>query len=483
MNEIDFNSYDYVIGWGTGSYAESVVQKNLGYLNVDFFVDSKVSGENFVFEGKEVWNPVKLSELCSSGYRLLVIVMSSFFDEILDVLDSRYPDVDYLPASVFDEAEIDSVLESPVFDDEKRGLIVTVSRNNYNNYIGGTSKLIREQVEKLELHGYSLGHLYWRTAKIDNKSRHIFFFVTNGKVRFVERSMLQLILGKVDKFIVHNIIDMSQDVLVDILGKIKVKPIFYLHDYSYMCRNITLMKPGSGFCRSFRSDWRECSTCPYESSSVQLRSLMNHLLSNFSPVFLAPSEIVKEHYLEAFPNMDIKVIPHWFFRNEFFLASSSPIINVAYVGRQSENKGWETFKKLVSEYRSGFEFFYFGIDKEEVDGCKNIYLNENESGHSSVVKELIKYKIDAVAILSQCPETYSFVLYEAYQAGCWIVTMAGSGNVERNVRNFDSGIVFDGEKEIIEGFSSVLNCQGDRVHYVPFRPEINPEFLRVVKDA
>src|SRR5690554_6716915 len=103
MKDFDLSSYSYIVGWGTGSYADSVILKNDEKLKFDFFVDSRISRESGRFHGLDVYSPNRLYEFSGSENKVLVVVLSSFFDEILDTLDSNYKGVDYVPASIFEE--------------------------------------------------------------------------------------------------------------------------------------------------------------------------------------------------------------------------------------------------------------------------------------------------------------------------------------------------------------------------------------------
>ena len=53
-----------------------------------------------------------------------------------------------------------------------------------------------------------------------------------------------------------------------------------------------------------------------------------------------------------------------------------------------------------------------------------------------------KDKIDIVMLLSNWPETYSYTMYEALAANCFILSNENSGNIEQNVRKEHWGIIY-----------------------------------------
>lgn len=101
--------------------------------------------------------------------------------------------------------------------------------------------------------------------------------------------------------------------------------------------------------------------------------------------------------------------------------------------------------------KSRFEFFYFGsaIEEAESDGAKGVVVDFNRPDSLGMVEQLKNNKIDIAFLWSNCQETYSYTYYEAFEAGCMIVTSDHSGNITDQVLKNKNGFCFDKVEECV----------------------------------
>lgn len=117
-------------------------------------------------------------------------------------------------------------------------------------------------------------------------------------------------------------------------------------------------------------------------------------------------------------------------------------------GSYKKTKAIYSIYSMLSDYgthKNRFDFFYFGsaIEEAESDGAKSVMVDFNCPNSLGMVEQLKKNRIDIAFLWSKCQETYSYTYYEAFEAGCWIVTSTHSGNITDQVLKNGNGRCFD----------------------------------------
>jgi hypothetical protein len=165
----------------------------------------------------------------------------------------------------------------------------------------------------------------------------------------------------------------------------------------------------------------------------------------------APSESVRDGWLESWPEFRerVEVVPHWLASRTVRGPGRSPgkRLKIAFAGGQLEHKGWSVWKRIV-ETLSGrgpnHEFLYFGIGRDFPDGVRAVSV-----GDGGMAEALRREQVDFLVLWSVLPETYSYVYYEAAQAGAWVLAPEGSGNIADAIRKGGWGTVFRDEGELM----------------------------------
>ena len=102
----------------------------------------------------------------------------------------------------------------------------------------------------------------------------------------------------------------------------------------------------------------------------------------------------------------------------------------------------------------GVTFHYFGVDDPGTPAIAARHVAVTPESRAAMRDALIEGGIDLFLLWSACPETFSFVAYEALAAGAAIVTHAGTGNVAALVRETGRGRVLESEDQLHAFFAS-----------------------------
>lgn len=233
-------------------------------------------------------------------------------------------------------------------------------------------------------------------------------------------------------------------------------PVYmFIHDYSTVCPNFTLLREGE-FCGYGELTKERCHDCEYYLNALNKKNIYEGIWNKLQSRiwFVFPSEVAKDVWLSAYPqykNM-CSVIPHQSPTGLYCgnMGETKTKLNIAYIGSREFYKGWDLFLDLYNKKKEdrSFEWFYFGTDKIKINGIKSIYA-DNRADPLSMVKALRSNKIDVALLWSLCKETYSYTYFECYSANTFVLTNINSGNVALQVERNRNGIVFDSADSLI----------------------------------
>lgn len=449
LNKYLKDNYKKVIGWGTGGYYHETSNKL--NIDIDYLIDSDPAKVNTTLDGKTIMSSESL--LNEKASEVLIIVFSSFYKEICETIEaydnfytiSGEELLRFFSLQKLGEDEINQISDNSV---------ITISRNNFALYLGGTSKFIREQMELLNKKNYTHVHLFWREYNIKNFQGTYFTIVLNGiELGFTAITNIFNLLKKIKAIFIHNLIGMKLEILLPILEAVKkrIPVIYYLHDFSSICSNIKLIYNDDEFCAGFDDNWGKCSTCKSGALKKDIYEFHQKLFHDEFIQLIAPSNSTKEIIQKSFnlPVEKIKVISHQNYSIESKLVTTvNPAIKIAYVGYKNKHKGWDTFKKLVLEFQGDYEFYCFGFSDEILEGVQHIDVSFIEDGELAMTNKLKEYNIDISFLWSVWPETYSYTYYESYAAGTYVITNNLSGNIHDQVMINGNGLSFENYEQL-----------------------------------
>lgn len=262
--------------------------------------------------------------------------------------------------------------------------------------------------------------------------------------------------------LIHHIIRSRISEIKYIVERIEcVKVVFYLHDFYTCCFNYNLLRNDETSCVG-KMDM--CKGCSYEKLRKKhmpevadlFRSIENRV------AFVAPSDYVRNQWGKYYPQYAEKavVISHQKSEGQYEgnrnLLSHAAKIRIGYVGAQTKPKGWEIWKDILDKLpnaKEDYDFYYFGNGLEEIEGMTKVCVEIHRQGKDAMIQALRDNQIDVVLLGSVWGETYSYTLYEAHAANCYVLAMETGGNIAYTVQHENWGRVFNSNEDIIDFLS------------------------------
>jgi len=269
--------------------------------------------------------------------------------------------------------------------------------------------------------------------------------------------------------IVHSIMGQSNSGFLHIFAVFNPTDTYYwLHDYLSVCSGYNLLRNHIHFCHAPPQDSMACRVCIFGASR---QDNGRHLLEMFAAAnftVVAPSVAAQKIWEEAsdLPRRAVVVLEHCRLdysagvHRDHRLAERTGLpghsVKVAFVGYPMAHKGWPVFERLVEEVRgdSAYEFFHFA-EASVVFRSRLIRPIEavvTSDRRDAMVELLREHEIDLVVVPAPWPETFSYVTFESFAAGCDVITLADSGNVAASVERTGRGRVFENEDQLVEFF-------------------------------
>lgn len=357
--------------------------------------------------------------------------------------------------------------------------VITVSHSDYLNAIGGTEKVIHAERDLFKEKRISYIQFYPVTTSDINDDRESFDPIVGVNIDFTPVGYLSIEqLGLILKllkdvrsaqavaFHIHHLKDIDPlaiSYLIKMLGIEDVK--FFIHDYYTMCAQVNLLFNNKEFCGGPAIDSDLCKRCQWGRERKKHIERINELFNVSKVKFIAPSLCAKEIWLRSYESFSkqVEVIPHQvltYSQKQPGLENDEKPIRVAYIGYQAENKGWNTWIKLVRKFdRKNYELFHVGAACDHFHNVKQVSVSFIKDGQNAVVDKLRELRIDIAFLWSICPETYSFTVFESFAAGSFVITNNLSGNIANQVRKTANGMVFETEEEMFAFLKDIPNVR------------------------
>ena len=382
--------------------------------------------------------------------------------------------------------------------------VISISYGNYLIQNGGTDKVIREHQDLFA--GCDIDYIFLfpvvRTIKIGKVSRTYRFWGVNKNKELIGLFKLDGVINYIDSrsygdnncrgvFIHHTWRVLAED-LKAILNSIEAPIYYYLHDFHSICDGNNLIDQSGNYCGYGLSHFKCNKECVYYEQSQANRAALLSLIRGYESriTFVAPSDNTREIYQRSFEEYSDKFITigHQQLVGEYVRKPYGNPVKIAFIGKQVSLKGWEDYKELVKDLgnSSEYEFYYLGTGTDALANVKAAEVSVREQGPDAMMNTLRSLGIDVVLLLSRWPETYSYTYFEAYAAGCFVVTYACSGNMADMVKKNHNGIVVDNKDQLISllhDSNSLTRCMNDFFMKNPHFPlvlKVNNEIVGAV---
>jgi hypothetical protein len=441
--------YTKTVVWGTGDFYAQY--RELFAHQFAYFVDNDVKKWGCFLDGKEICPPEKLAD--EDDKNTLVIVCNHYFEEISNQIKQygKFSLIDIVTMGLLNEKERNVTAQKPMKADRLvavyGGIHAMWQTNGSRRFIEGQCAQIRRAnfytIEMIPL-------LFYEEGRQDSVylalSADGCYFGIFSVYEFVE------MYPRVRGFVIHSPYYSHGTVKV-LLDSIAVEKsiLYYIHDFSCICfyrflhKNQELCIDENGkFC---------CSSCSEKCRRRKRVDFYRALFEKYRALLAAPSADTKKKAEQFYRNVKIVELPHLEYETETFQKSVNSRIRIAYIGAAIWHKGWEPYVRLVERFHQKYDFYCMGDCPERLRIPDVTYVSVGLYGYQgmpSMTEALTAHGIDIAYIGSLWAETYSYTYYEAYEAGCFIITNTRSGNVCSQVRQNGNGLVFSDEDEMAD---------------------------------
>lgn len=222
----------------------------------------------------------------------------------------------------------------------------------------------------------------------------------------------------------------------------------WLHDQFFLCPSFALQSNLVRQCNGPEPSSAACRMCLFgEERHEHLRRL--HALVKMIPTqAIAPSKPAADI---VFANGDLpferfEIAAHDTLTEGPAIASAkSGSTTIAFIGAPVRHKGYPVFRDIARRNlgRDDVRFLYFGSPTHREPGIPTIPVDVTAENPAAMIDALKREKVDFVLHWAQFVETYSFATIEALQAGAYVITHPGSGNVAAIVEHTGRGHVLN----------------------------------------
>jgi len=371
---------------------------------------------------------------------------------------------------------------------KNRNFVISISHDDYLTITGGTQVFIADEQDALDKRGISYIHLYpiREDDYLNNQacidvglnvdSTHIGQFplsaIVNLESLLAEHNYTCLSLN------LHHFMGWSISGLKSIISNARAKQlIFYIHDYFSVCPQFILLRNNIEFCNAPDIESHACTICMFSERRKDHLSLVRELFFSFPFQVIAPSRSAKLLWQKAFPfySGEVRIEPHLIIKESTSLipVRQDGRIKIAFAGGPHRTKGWEIWRELVDIFSTNdhYKLFHLGA-RYDVYSEEFVSVKATPNNRNAMTDALRNHEIDVLFHFTLNPETFSFVLYEAIAAGCFILTFVNSGNVADFVRENQNGIVFESKDDLFAYLADPDNLRRDLANFHERHPRL-----------
>jgi hypothetical protein len=328
--------------------------------------------------------------------------------------------------------------------------IVSFSHDDAYVNSGGIQKIIREETSASIANKFGYIHLspYSPHPCIEDilpsqEEAALCNVRYNGKkIGTILQSSIPILLRKIShKEIIATIhhffgFDISSAFLRMPKSSAQVSLLYWAHDYSACCQGYALLIDGIDFCGAPSLPSMKCEHCSYGAHRSEYLNKVGTLFSSNQVTVIHPSRASFEKFSlgqsAVTPQTSHVILPHLEISDYSLkvkqIAALKRKIRIAYIGTPARHKGFDEFTALArdSSLHQYFDWIHIGKGSPNIE-IPSIYVDG--IGINQTEKALIDNDIDIAFIWPLWPETFCFVAYEAFSAGCHIITNNNSGNI------------------------------------------------------
>lgn len=302
---------------------------------------------------------------------------------------------------------------------------------------GGVERFLQERSVKMHHLGVAVFYLRVSASKgfvLEAANQPALF--PNLHFTTEETDLLMETLGQLAPSLIeyHSLVDAPWE-LTRIPKTLALPYAVYLHDYSWLCHQVTLLQDGNYFCGGPHSA-STCERCRTlygsrmvtpDRSTLDWRGEAVAFLNNAREV-VAPTQSTVAYYKKILRRLPISVVSHE--ENSYqllplVLSSDTTPVRIAVIGAIGDHKGYAMLGQLAKYAfvrQLPLEFVVIGFTKndEAVVGIGNLHVT-GPYDEAELPELCRKWGVKMALFLSPWPETWSYTFSEALQCGLTIL--------------------------------------------------------------
>lgn len=373
--------------------------------------------------------------------------------------------------------------------ENREDCIIFFSNSNYIKQTGGTEKFLSNTIRNLianHIHSVQIFPVrrinHWIKKLISNSN--VEFVAINideryfGTFTFAE---LYKILNKIElkyKFsyqgvIINQMNYFDKKILAHQLNKLSLPVKYIVHDFTAACPYIFWGGKTGNICESMvvKPNKEQCGSCNYLQKAMRNYSESEKFFQSIEKLIdhiICPSSNACENWKKLFSDKyNVAIRPHLKYEYMPIDKSLKDKIRVAFIGQPAKHKGIEEWNQLTTILDEElFELYYLGTSDlyKSNSKIKTVKVDYRDKNSLTMQQQLSELNIDIVFQWSKCQETYSYTYFEAFEAGCFIVTNRNSGNIAEMISQQNNGKVFKSFEDCKDWFLS-QGCHNDVLNY------------------
>lgn len=346
--------------------------------------------------------------------------------------------------------------------------VLALSQDNFLQVNGGVQLTIGKEANQHISKKSNFLHIfpYWQRETLDFSQGHAWYGLSLNKqlLGYIEETELidllkQVLPGRFSALHIHHAMAFRLSFLDEMLTLKGAKnAFFWIHDFFTLCPNYFLLRNEKQFCNAPPLESNACAICSYGSIRPKHLQGFVDLFQRHAIQVIAPSQFALEFWNARFPVKNIlgEVRSHGqlkFQKPKHHRKATDPI-KVAFLGYPAFHKGWQTWVTLTNKFAADprYQFVVFTKNQIKSPHYETVSVAVTPEDPKAMVNALRENDIDVAILWSLCPETYSFTLKEALEAGCHIITNPFSGNIQKQVKKNNFGVVLEDDAALLAYF-------------------------------
>jgi GT2 family glycosyltransferase/glycosyltransferase involved in cell wall biosynthesis len=275
---------------------------------------------------------------------------------------------------------------------------------------------------------------------------------------------------------VHSFLDFERSFIQSLpflVRTIGAKLVLEIHDYHVICPHINLADEHGFYCGE--PDEAGCNAClkkrdnGFETREIRAWRSEHYLLLQAASEIFVPNEDVANRLSRYFPGIEFKVDPHekidWIKPRILQVRKGEGPLHIVIIGALSKIKGYDVLlacAQEVQEKKLPIRFSLLGYSCDDVRLKKAGVIITGRYKDSEALERLYLLKPDLVWLPSTWPETYSYTLSIALQAGypCYVFDIGAQASRLKSLGMKEWVIPLSWAKEtskVLQLFLNILN--------------------------